>query len=218
MFNKNDLLKGIKASWLSLLDNPELDKIIKTLNTYKTQILPTENKIFEAFKYFELKDTKVCLLGLDPYISCEQAMGLSFSVPTGCKIPPSLKNIFKELDLDDQTNGNLTKWVKNNQFLMLNASLTVFEGKSNSHKNIWKNYTDKLIKDISDNSNKIIFILLGNEAQSKIKFIDEKKHYIINGVHPSPLSAYRGFIGSGIFDILDKEYIKLFKKEINWEL
>lgn len=221
MFNKNDLLKGVKSSWLHLLDNPELDEIIKTLNTSKaskTQILPTENRIFEAFKYFELKDTKVCWLGLDPYISCEQAMGLSFSVPTICKIPPSLKNIFAELNLDDQSNGNLTKWVKNNQFLMLNASLTVSEGKSNSHKNIWKNYTDSLIKDISDNTNKTIFLLLGNEAQSKIKFIDEKKHYIINGVHPSPLSAYRGFIGSGIFDILDKEYIKLFKKEINWEL
>jgi len=221
MFNKNDLLKGVKSSWLPLLDNQELDKIIKTLNTSKaskTQILPTENRIFETFKYFELKDTKVCWLGLDPYIGCEQAMGLSFSVPTNCKIPPSLKNIFKELNLDDQTKGNLTKWVKNNQFLMLNASLTVFEGKSNSHKNIWKNYTDSLIKDISDNTNKTIFILLGNEAQSKVKFIDEKKHRIINGIHPSPLSAYRGFIGSGIFDILDKEYIKLFKKEINWEL
>ena len=218
MFNKNDLLKGVKSSWLPLLNNPELDKIIKKLEASKTQILPTENKIFEAFKYFELKDTKVCWLGLDPYISCEQAMGLSFSVPTNCKIPPSLKNIFKELNLDDQTKGNLTKWVKNNQFLMLNASLTVFEGKSNSHKNIWKNYTDKLIEDISNNTSKTIFILLGNEAQSKLKFIDEKKHTIINGIHPSPLSAYRGFIGSGIFDILDKEYIKLFKKEINWEL
>ena len=221
MFNKNALLKGVKSSWLPLLDNQELDNIIKTLNTFKaskTQILPTENRIFEAFKYFELKDTKVCWLGLDPYIGCEQAMGLSFSVPTNCKIPPSLKNIFKELNLDDQTKGNLTKWVKNNQFLMLNASLSVLEGKSNSHKNIWKNYTDCLIKDISVNTNKVIFILLGNEAQSKVKFIDEKKHTIINGIHPSPLSAYRGFIGSGIFDILDKEYIKLFQKEINWEL
>jgi uracil-DNA glycosylase len=221
MFNKNALLKGVKSSWLPLLDNQELDNIIKTLNTFKaskTQILPTENRIFEAFKYFELKDTKVCWLGLDPYIGCEQAMGLSFSVPTNCKIPPSLKNIFKELNLDDQTKGNLTKWVKNNQFLMLNASLSVLEGKSNSHKNIWKNYTDCLIKDISVNTNKVIFILLGNEAQSKVKFIDEKKHHIINGIHPSPLSAYRGFIGSGIFDILDKEYIKLFQKEINWEL
>jgi len=221
MFNKKELLKGVKSSWLPFLDNPELDRIIKILNTNKTskiEILPTENRIFEAFKYFELKDTKVCWLGLDPYISCEQAMGLSFSVPTNCKIPPSLKNIFSELDLDIQTNGNLTKWVKNNQFLMLNASLTVFEGKSNSHKNIWKKYTDTLIKDISDKTNKIIFLLLGNEAQSKAKFIDKKKHVIINGVHPSPLSAYRGFFDSGIFDILDKEYIKLFKKEINWEL
>lgn len=182
MFNKNDLLKGVKASWIPLLDNPELDKIINKLNTYKdskTKILPTENRIFEAFKYFELKDTKVCWLGLDPYISCEQAMGLSFSVPTNCKIPPSLKNIFKELDLENQTNGNLKKWVINNQFLMLNASLTVFEGKSNSHKNIWKKYTDNLIKDISEKINKIIFILLGNEAQSKTKFINEKKHIII---------------------------------------
>jgi len=221
MFNKKELLKGVKSSWLPFLNNPELDRIIKILNTNKTSkidILPTENRIFEAFKYFELKDTKVCWLGLDPYISCEQAMGLSFSVPTNCKIPPSLKNIFSELDLDIQTNGNLTKWVKNNQFLMLNASLTVFEGKSNSHKNIWKKYTDTLIKDISDKTNKIIFLLLGNEAQSKAKFIDKKKHVIINGVHPSPLSAYRGFFDSGIFDILDKEYIKLFKKEINWEL
>ena len=221
MFNKKELLKGVKSSWLPFLDNPELDRIIKILNTNKTSkidILPTENRIFEAFKYFELKDTKVCWLGLDPYISCEQAMGLSFSVPTNCKIPPSLKNIFSELDLDIQTNGNLTKWVKNNQFLMLNASLTVFEGKSNSHKNIWKKYTDTLIKDISDKTNKIIFLLLGNEAQSKAKLIDKKKHVIINGVHPSPLSAYRGFFDSGIFDILDKEYIKLFKKEINWEL
>jgi len=219
MFNKNDLLKGVKASWIPLLDNPELDKIINKLNKdSKTKILPTENRIFEAFKYFELKDTKVCWLGLDPYISCEQAMGLSFSVPTNCKIPPSLKNIFKELNLDDQSNGNLTKWVKNNQFLMLNASLTVFEGKSNSHKNIWKKYTDNLLKDISEKTNKIIFILLGNEAQSKTKFINEKKHIIIKGVHPSPLSAYRGFFNSGIFDIFDKEYIKLFKKDINWDL
>ena len=218
MFNKNDLLKDVKSSWLPLLDNTELDKIINKLNTYKTIILPTENRIFEAFKYFELKDTKVCWLGLDPYIGCDQAMGLSFSVPTSCKIPPSLKNIFKELNLDDQTNGNLIKWVKNNKFLMLNASLTVFEGKSNSHKNIWKDYTDKLIKDISEQTSIVIFLLLGNEAQSKIKWIDTKKHYIINGIHPSPLSAYRGFFNSGIFDILDKEYIKLFKKEINWEL
>ena len=92
---KENLLKDVKPSWLSLLDNPELDQIIKKLNTYKTTILPTNNRIFQAFKYFNLNDTKVIWLGLDPYIGCDQAMGLSFSVPKECKLPPSLKNIYK---------------------------------------------------------------------------------------------------------------------------
>ena len=217
MFNKDDLLKDVKKSWLSLLDNSELDKIIKTLNNKNSSmILPTENRMFQAFKYFELKDTKVVWLGLDPYIGCHQAMGLSFSVPKGCLLPPSLKNIYKELNLEDNSHGDLTKWVKNNQFLMLNASLSVFEGKSNSHREIWKEYTDKLIKDLSNKLHKIIFILLGNEAQSKIKMIDINKHIIINGIHPSPLSAYRGFFDSGIFDKLDDAYEKLYIKKINW--
>jgi len=218
MLTKENLLKDVKSSWLTILDTPELDQIIKKLNTYKNTILPTNNRIFQAFKYFELKDTKLVWIGLDPYIGCDQAMGLSFSVPKDCKLPPSLRNIYKELNLEDQSHGDLTNWVKNNQFLMLNASLTVFEGKSNSHQEIWKDYTDKLIKDISDKTDKIIFILLGNEAQTKIKMIDnqKKKHVIITGVHPSPLSAYRGFFGSGIFDKIDKEYEKLFKTDIDW--
>jgi len=219
MFNKEDLLKGIKKSWIPLLNNPELDKIIKTLNSKNSSIiLPTENRIFQAFKYFELKDTKIILLGQDPYIGCEQAMGLSFSVPKGCSLPPSLKNIYKELGIESVKTGDLTLWVKNNQFLLLNTSLSVFEGKSNSHQNIWSDYTDKLIKDISDKTDHIIFLLLGNNAQSKRKFIDNKKHVIIKGIHPSPLSAYRGFFGSGIFDKLDDEYEKLFNKEIKWDL
>lgn len=218
MIEKDELLEGVKKSWLPLLDNNELDKIIKKLNTYKTDILPTENRIFNAFKYFNLHDTKVIWIGQDPYIGCEQAMGLSFSVPKGCSLPPSLKNIFKELDLWDQTKGDLTPWVKNNQFLMLNVTLTVFEGKSNSHQELWQDYTDKLIKDISDKTEKVIFLLLGNFAQSKIKYIDTKKHIIIKGIHPSPLSAYKGFFGSGIFDKLDDEYEKVFKKEIEWKL
>jgi len=219
MFNKEDLLKGVKKSWLPLLDNPELDKIIKKLNiNTNTIILPTENRIFQAFKYFELKDTKLIWLGMDPYISCDQAMGLSFSVPKKCRIPPSLKNIYKELNLNNQYHGDLTKWVINNQFLMLNSSLTVFEGKSNSHQNIWKDYTDKLIKDISEKTNKIIFLLLGNDAQKKIKFIDTNKHSILKTSHPSPLSAYRGFLNSGIFDKLDDKYEEIYGKEINWDI
>jgi len=213
---KENLLKDVKLSWLPLLDNLELDQIIKKLNTYKSTILPTNNRIFQAFKYFNLKDTKVIIIGQDPYIGCEQAMGLSFSVPKNCKLPPSLKNIYKELNLEDQSHGDLTEWVKNNQFLMLNATLSVFEGKSNSHQEIWQEYTDKLIKDISDKTDKVIFLLLGSFAQSKIKIIDTKKHIIITGVHPSPLSAYRGFFGSGIFDKLDNEYKKLYKKDIDW--
>jgi uracil-DNA glycosylase len=218
MFEKKELLKNVKKTWIELLDNYELDKIIEKLNTYNSYILPTNNKILNAFKYFELKDTKVCWIGQDPYIGCHQAMGLSFSVPTGCLIPPSLKNIFKELNLNDHTKGDLTLWVENNNFLMLNTSLTVFEGKSNSNQDLWKNYTDNLIKEISNKTKKIIFLLLGNYAQSKIKFIDEKKHIIIKGVHPSPLSAHRGFLGSGIFNELDDKYKEIFKKDINWEL
>jgi uracil-DNA glycosylase len=144
-------------------------------------------------------------------------MGLSFSVPKNCKIPPSLKNIFKELNMTS-THGDLTKWVINNQFLMLNTSLTVFEKESNAHQKLWSIYTDHLIKEISDKTDHIIFLLLGNHAQSKIKFIDETKHVIINGVHPSPLSAYRGFFDSGIFDDLDDEYERLFNKQIKWDL
>jgi uracil-DNA glycosylase len=219
MFNKEDLLKGVKKSWIPLLNNSELDKIIETLNSKNNSIiLPTEDRIFQAFKYFELKDTKIILLGQDPYISCEQAMGLSFSVPKGCPLPPSLRNIYKELGIENIKNGDLTPWVKNNQLLLLNTSLTVFEGKSNSHHDIWSDYTNRLIKDISDKTDHIIFLLLGNNAQSKSKFIDTKKHIIIKGVHPSPLSAYRGFFGSGIFDKLDDEYEKLFNKEIKWDL
>jgi len=101
---------------------------------------------------------------------------------------------------------------------MLNATLTVFEGKSNSHQELWQDYTDKLITDISDKTEKVIFVLLGNFAQSKIKYIDTKKHIIIKGVHPSPLSAYKGFFGSGIFDKLDDEYERIFKREIEWKL
>lgn len=214
MYSKEILLKDVKKSWLPLLDNQELDKIIKKLNTYKTTIYPEPKNIFECFKYFELHETKVVFLGQDPYINECEAMGLSFSVPINCKLPPSLKNIYKELNIDS-TNGDLTNWAISDQFLMLNTSLTVFAKQSNSHTDIWKDYTDQLITNISTFVPKTIFLLLGNHAQSKLKFIDSK-HIIITGVHPSPLSAYRGFFGSNIFEKLEKEYKNLFKKSIDW--
>jgi uracil-DNA glycosylase len=221
MLSINNILKDVKESWIPLLDNDRLELILTKLNKFKTdkqKILPTKNKIFQAFKYFELNETKVIWIGIDPYISCHQATGLSFSVPKDCKIPPSLKNIYTELKLYDKSHGNLTNWVINNQFLMLNSSLTVLEGKSNTHKKIWKEYTDKLIKDISDKTTKIIFLLFGKEAQSKVKYIDTTKHIIINSVHPSPLSAYNGFFNRKIFDKLDNYYEKIFKKKIDWNI
>jgi uracil-DNA glycosylase len=220
MITINNILKDVKQSWIPLLDNDRLELILTKLNKMnedKKKILPSKNKLFEAFKYFELHQTKVCWIGQDPFIHDCEAMGLSFSVPKDCKIPPSLKNIFKELGMTS-THGDLTKWVINNQFLMLNTSLTVFEKESNSHQKLWSAYTDNLIKEISDKTENVIFLLLGAHAQSKLKFIDENKHVIINGVHPSPLSAYRGFFESGIFDDLDDEYERLFNKQIKWDL
>lgn len=217
MFNKNDLLNDVKLSWLPLLDNPELDYIINKLNESPIKVLPTNNRIFQTFKYFELNDTKLIWLGQDPYISEDQAMGLSFSVPKGIKLPPSLKNIYKELDIDTNI-GDLTKWVTNNNFLMLNSALSAVEGISNCHQLLWRNYTNNIIKSISEKTDKIIFLLLGNDAQSKEKFIDINKHIILKGVHPSPLSAHRGFFGSGIFDKVDDEYEKLFNISIKWFL
>lgn len=218
MFIKKDLLNGVKSSWLQILDTPKLDEIINELNKCNQKILPTNNRIFNAFKFFEVNETKIAWIGQDPYPSENNAMGLSFSVPKGVTIPGSLKNIYKELDLNDKSHGDLTNWVKNNQFLMLNSALSVIEGQSNSQQELWREYTEDIIKYISNNVPKVIFVLLGSHAQSKVKFIDTKKHVIINGVHPSPLSAHRGFLGSGIFDKLDDAYEEIYKKQIEWQI
>ena len=123
---------------------PELNNPNVNNNANNPIIYPNKNNIFECFKYFELNETKVVLLGQDPYINKNEAMGLSFSVPkSNKKIPPSLKNIYKELNIS-RDHGDLTHWVNESQFLLLNTSLTVFEGKSNSHTAIWRNYTNKI--------------------------------------------------------------------------
>jgi uracil-DNA glycosylase len=218
MLNKKDLLNGVKSTWLPILDTPQLDQIISELNKCTEKILPTNNRIFNAFKFFDMTETKIIMVSQDPYPSEINAMGIAFSVPKGTPIPGSLKNIYKELELNDQSHGDLTNWVKNNQLLLLNSALSVIEGKSNSQQELWREYTENIIKYISNNVPKIIFVLLGSHAQSKVKFIDTSKHVIINGVHPSPLSAHRGFLGSGIFDKLDDEYEKIFKKQIEWQI
>ena len=180
------------------------------------KIFPPGPLIFNAFHLTHLKDLRVVILGQDPYHGHGQAHGLCFSVPTGVNPPPSLKNIFKELkeDLDivkNPNNGNLESWAKQGVFL-LNTSLTVCAGKAMSHKDIgWEQFTDKVISVISEEKEKIVFVLWGSHAQSKIPLINTK-HIIIKSPHPSPLSAHRGFFGSRPFSRINQN----LEKNIVW--
>lgn len=229
---KSIVLKDVKTSWLEFWVNifNKYDILNQLEILYDNKIIyPNKENILEAFKYFEIDDTKLVILGQDPYINSKiidnvnvpQAMGLSFSVPEGINIPPSLKNIFKELkneipDYKIPDNGNLLNWVINEKILLLNTSLTVEKGKSNSHKNLWINITNELIKYISEKNSNTIFLLMGNNAKSKSKLIDNNKHYIINSIHPSPLSAYNGFFNSNIFIQINNILEQNNKVKINW--
>ena len=193
---------NIKNSWLFIIN-----KLIKKyfnenqlLEIYSKNIIyPKFENIFEAFKYFEIYELKLVLLGQDPYISQEmnngkciiQATGLSFSVPKEIKkIPPSLLNIFKELKnefnyFNIPNNGDLIRWVKEEKILLLNTSLTVEKGKSNSHQHLWINFINELIEYISQNTNNVIFLFLGNNAKSKKKYVDQTKHFIFEYYYTS---------------------------------
>jgi len=189
-------------------------------------IYPANNLIFNAFNFFNLQDTKIVIIGQDPYHQPGQAMGLSFSVPENIKIPPSLINIFKEIESNklqntEQNNkiiqnGNLTRWARQG-VLLLNSNLTVQQNKPNSHKNKWDFFTDAIISYISINCNNIVFMLWGNFAKNKAKLINKEKHLILKANHPSPLSANRcGWFGCQHFSTANK-YLKEYKKaEIKW--
>ncbi len=157
-------------------------------------------------------------------------MGMSFSVPESVKIPPSLRNIYKELNesidnFEIPSYGDLSRWVKKENIILLNASLTVLDGQSNSHQKLWTEFTDNLIKYISDKTNNVVFILWGNFAKSKSRLIDMEKHKIISGVHPSPLSArynlkgdMRSFFGHDQFNKVNIYLKKNNKSNINWNI
>tara|TARA_Y100000748_G_C15493768_1_gene487460 strand:- start:211 stop:792 length:582 start_codon:yes stop_codon:yes gene_type:complete len=183
------------------------------------QIFPPIELRFAAFDMCSFETMQVCILGQDPYHGQGQAMGLSFSVPTNMKIPPSLRNIFKELKNDlgiERNNPDLTDWAKQG-ILLLNTSLSVREHCPNSHSKIWKDFGDNIIKFISDNKQDIIFILWGKASTSKSDLIDSKKHYILTASHPSPMSANRGgFFGCKHFSKTNEILQKLGKKEIIW--
>lgn len=190
---------------------------------YRTRtIYPDMHDIFNALHYTSYKDVKVVILGQDPYHGPNQAYGLSFSVKPGVRIPPSLINIYKELK-DDlgcyiPNNGTLTKWAKEG-VLLLNTSLTVRAGEANSHSKIgWEIFTDNIIKLLNKREDPVVFILWGNNAIKKRDLITNPQHYIITSVHPSPLSASRGFFGSKPFSKTNKFLESIGKKPIDWQI
>ena len=193
------------------------------IKEYKEKtIYPDMYDMFNALHYTDYDDVKVVILGQDPYHGENQAHGLSFSVKKGVRIPPSLKNIYKELK-DDlgcyiPNNGYLKKWADQG-VLLLNASLTVRAGEANSHSKIgWQNFTNTIIKILNDREDPIVFILWGNNAISNENLITNPNHYIIKSVHPSPLSASRGFFGSKPFSKTNNYLKSIGKTEIDWQI
>lgn len=190
---------------------------------YKTKtIYPPREDLFTCFEVCPYQDVKVVILGQDPYHRPQQAHGLCFSVRKGVKIPPSLKNMYKELksdmDIDMPSHGYLIDWAKQGVFMM-NAVLTVQEGKAGSHqKKGWEIFTDKVMEALNEHEEGIVFLLWGNWAQKKAKFITNPQHKILMSAHPSPLSAYQGFFGSKPFSKTNALLKEMGRTPINWKV
>jgi uracil-DNA glycosylase len=219
----------IEEGWKEILKQeftrPYFLQIVNFLRTEKMAgktIYPPGSLIFNAFNTTPFDKVKVVLLGQDPYHGKGQAHGLSFSVPDGVPPPPSLVNIFKELQSDIgipiSNNGNLTHWAQQG-VLLLNASLTVRANEANSHaKTGWAEFTDAVIKKISDQKQHVVFLLWGKFAQEKQVLIDETKHCILKAAHPSPFSAYNGFFGCKHFSKTNEYLTKNGIDPIDWKL
>ncbi|MCI8445956.1 MAG: uracil-DNA glycosylase, partial [Bacilli bacterium] len=182
-------------------------------------IFPPQNEIFNAFRYTSYDNIKVVILGQDPYHGEREAHGLSFSVQEGVAIPPSLQNIFTELESDigvKRTSTDLTDWAKKG-VLLLNSIMTVIKDRPLSHKDKgWETFTDNIIQKLNEREETIVFILWGSYARSKKVLITNTKHKIIESVHPSPLSAYRGFFGSKPFSKANAYLEAAGTKGIEW--
>ncbi|MES2966590.1 MAG: uracil-DNA glycosylase [Patescibacteria group bacterium] len=200
---------SLEASWKEILADELSQDYFKNLISFVDQayttstVYPPQSHIFNAFNHCPFDQVKVVILGQDPYHGPGQAHGLAFSVPDGIAIPPSLRNIFKEISQDIGTSppssGNLERWAHQG-VLLLNATLTVEAGKAGSHQGKgWEEFTDTVIATISEHKRHVVFMLWGSYAQSKQTLIDSTKHLILTAPHPSPLSAHRGFFGSKHF-------------------
>ena len=220
----------LESSWLAILGE-EFDKeymlnlktFLKNEKQAGKKVYPKSSDIFNAFERTPLTNLKVVILGQDPYHGENQAHGLSFSVQKGVTIPPSLRNIYKELKTDIPgftipDHGNLTEWAEQG-VLLLNATLTVQESSPASHqKKGWEIFTDTVIKKISAEKEGIVFILWGAYAQAKAELIDQSKHHIIKSPHPSPFSADRGFFGSKPFSKTNEFLKAQGKRPIDWQI
>ncbi|MFO8067018.1 MAG: uracil-DNA glycosylase [Bacteroidales bacterium] len=216
----------IDASWAKVLESEFNSEYFKNLKLFllkeksKHIIYPPGSLIFNAFNHTPYDKVKVVIIGQDPYHGPGQAHGLCFSVNTGVALPPSLKNIYKEIHSDigikPPTHGSLENWAKQG-VLLLNATLTVRANQAGSHqKKGWEIFTDKVIEKLSNEKEGLVFLLWGNYAIAKTAIIDENKHYILKAAHPSPLSASRGFFGCRHFSKTNEILKKTGKQEIKW--
>lgn len=218
----------LQNKWLELLQE-EFEKeyyinLMKYIEEeYRQSIIyPQKENIFRALHRTDYESVSVVILGQDPYHGANQANGLSFSVSKGEKIPPSLRNMYKELQsdigIDIPKHGDLMNWAKQG-VLLLNTVLTVRESEANSHKGKgWEVFTDKIITLLNEREEPVIFVLWGNQAKEKKKLITSKQHYIVESVHPSPLSASRGFFGSKPYSKINNILKDLGKVEIAWNV
>lgn len=186
----------------------------------QSQVYPPEKLLFRAFELCAPQDLKAVILGQDPYHGPYQANGLAFSVPSGIKLPPSLRNIYKEVirdygDISD-ARGDLSNWAEQG-VLLLNSSLSVKAGEAASHAKLgWQEFTDAVIRSVAEQCQDIVFFLWGKHAQQRSGLIDKNKHLVLESVHPSPLSAHRGFIGNGHFSACNAYLKTKSKTEIQW--
>lgn len=217
----------IDSSWkeviFPLMEQESTRKLFNFIQVERAQhqVYPPKEHVFEAFKLTPLDQVKVVILGQDPYHNEGQAHGLSFSVPKGIVTPPSLRNIYKELQQDipcfeTPADGDLTSWAKQG-VLLLNATLTVRAHQAGSHqKKGWEEFTDAIIQIIADRCEHVVFLLWGGYAKKKSVMIDSRKHLLLFSAHPSPLSAYRGFLGCGHFSKANIYLGSHNKTPINW--
>lgn len=215
-------------SWQQIINEEKQKEYFKQIEQFlkqrrlETTVFPRNDQLFRAFELTPYNQVKVVILGQDPYHGKNQANGLSFSVEKGEKVPPSLRNIYKELEMDlgisPVKHGDLTQWAKEG-VLLLNTILSVEESRPMSHSNIgWQTFTDSMINALNKREDSIIFILWGKAAQKKQKLITNPNHICLCSAHPSPLSAHRGFFGSKIFSRVNQLLVKNGKIPINWNL